>query len=93
MPYKDLEKRRIYQREYKRRLRAQQRLVHPGQTRVRKAYICLRVPHLRFQGLVFQEDWFISDNPDEHAIIEQHPSYGREIFSWQLEPEPARPWD
>ena len=34
----------------------------------------------------------ISDNPEKQAIIEQHhPSYGREIFGWQLEPYRIRP--
>jgi len=92
LPYQDLEKGRSYDREYKRRLRAQQGLTHPGQTRVRKAYNCLQVPHLRLGGMVFRDGWFISDNPEEQAISEQHPSYGREIFSWRLEPERPRPW-
>ena len=86
MPYKDLEERRRYDREYKRRLRAQQGLTSLGQTPVRKAYICLKVPPLRLPGMVFQDGWLISDNPEEQAIIEQHQSYGREIFSWRLEP-------
>jgi hypothetical protein len=86
LPYKDLEKRRRYDREYKRLLRAQQGLTHLGQTRVRKAYICLRVPHLRLPGITFQDGWFVTDQPEEQAKIEQNPSYGREIFSWPLEP-------
>ena len=77
MPCKDLEQKRWYDREYKRRLRVQQGLTHPGQIRVRKAYICLQIPHLRLPGMVFRDGWLISDNPEEHAIIEQHPSYGR----------------
>jgi len=93
LPYKDPEEKRRYDREYKRRRRAQQRLVQPGQTRVRKAYICLKFPQLRLKGLVFRDGWLISDNPEDHAIIEQDPSYGREIFSWRLEPEPARSWE
>jgi hypothetical protein len=27
--------------------------------------------------MVFRDGWLSSDNPEEHAIIEQHPSYGR----------------
>jgi hypothetical protein len=86
VPYKDPETRRRYDREYKRRLRAQKRLTHPGQTGVRKAYICLKFPHLRLPGIAFRDGWFITDKRDEQAKIEQHPSYGREIFSWRLEP-------
>jgi hypothetical protein len=84
--YKDLEKRRLYQRKYKRRLRAQQGLTNRVQTQGRKAYICLRVPHLRLSGIPFQDGWFVTDNLEEQAQIEQNPSYGREIFSWRLEP-------
>lgn len=86
MPYKDPETRRRYDREYKQRLRAQQGLTHPGQIRVRKAYICLRFPHLRLPGIVFRDGWFITDNSAEQAKLEQDPEYGRHIFSWRLEP-------
>jgi hypothetical protein len=86
LPYKDLEQRRRYDREYKRRLRARQRLARRSQTPGRKAYICLKVPHLRLPGIAFQDGWLISDNPQEQARIEQHPEYGRHIFSWRLEP-------
>jgi hypothetical protein len=85
LPYKDLEKRRRYDREYKRRLRGQKGLTNSGQTRVRKAYICLKVPHLRLPGIAFRDGWFITDNPDEQKNIEQGPFYGRDIFSWRLD--------
>ncbi len=52
--YKDLEQRRRYDGEYKRRLRAQQGLTGRSQTPVRKAYICLKVPHLRLPGMAFK---------------------------------------
>jgi len=52
-----------------------------------KPYIYLKVPHLHLGGMVSQDGWLISDNPEKQAMIEQHhPSYGREIFGWQLEP-------
>jgi hypothetical protein len=86
LPYKDLEKRRSYDREYKRRLRGQKGLTNAGQTTVRKAYICLKVPHLRLPGIPFRDGWFITDNPEEQARIEQSPFYGSAIFSWRLEP-------
>ena len=86
MPYKDPEERRRYDREYKRRLRGQKGLTNSGQTPVRKAYICLRFPQLQLPRMLFHDGWFVSDNPDQQAIIEQHPSYGSEIFSWRLEP-------
>jgi hypothetical protein len=85
LPYSDPEVRRRYDREYKRRLRAQKRLTNPDQTPVRKAYICLKVPHLRLPGIAFRDGWFITDNPEEQDSIEQGPFYGRDIFSWRLD--------
>ena len=85
MPYKDPEERRRYDREYKRRLRGQMGLTSPDQTPVRKAYICFRFPELALPTIPFRNGWFVTDNPEEQAHIEQNPSYGREIFSWRLE--------
>jgi hypothetical protein len=86
LPYKDPEARRRYDREYKRRLRAQRGLTSRSPSPVPKAYICLKFPHLRLPGIVFRDGWFITDNPFEQATLEQHPEYGRHIFSWRLEP-------
>jgi hypothetical protein len=86
LPYKDLEARRRYDREYKRRLRARQGATGRNQTPVRKAYICLRFPNLRLPGINFREGWFITDNAAEQELLEQDPEYGRHIFSWRLEP-------
>jgi hypothetical protein len=63
LPYKDLEQRRRYDREYKRRLRARTGLTKLGRTRGRKAYLCPRFPGLRIQGLAFRDGWFITANP------------------------------
>lgn len=87
VPYKDLEQRRRYDRDYKRRLRAQQGLTSRGQTPVRKAYICLQFPQLRLlPGIVFLNGWLVTDQPEVQASIEQDPEYGKHIFSWRLEP-------
>jgi hypothetical protein len=87
VPYKDLEQRRRYDREYKRRLRAQQGLTRRSQTPVRKAYICLKVPQLRLlPGIVFVDGWLVTDDLEVQGRIEQDPAYGRHIFSWRLEP-------
>ena len=86
MPYKDPEVRRRYDREYKQRLRAQQGLIKPGQTPGRKAYICLKFPHLRLLGIAFRDGWFVTDDPEEQARIEEDQAYGKQIFSWRLEP-------
>jgi hypothetical protein len=86
LPYKDPEQRRRYDREYKRRLRARLDLIKPGPTWGRKAYLCLRFPHLRLEGLVFRDGWFITADPEEQAIIEQNQAYGQQIVSWRVEP-------
>jgi hypothetical protein len=86
MPYKDLEKRRSYDREYKRRLRSQKALTNDSQPPIRKAYICFKLPHLRLPGIPFVDGWFITDNPEEQTRIEESPWYGSAIFSWQVEP-------
>jgi hypothetical protein len=52
MQYKDHQKRRIYQCEYKRRQQAKAKMSNPvcqtsSQTMKRKAYLCPKVPNLR----------------------------------------------
>jgi hypothetical protein len=86
VPSKGPETKKRYDREYKRRLRAQQGLTKPGQTRGWKGYICLKVPHLRLSGLAFRDGWFIAADPQEQAAIEQDQADGQFIFSWRVEP-------
>jgi len=86
VPFKDPETRRRYDREYKRRLRDQRGCIQPDQTRGRKAYICLKVPHLRLPGIAFRDGWFVTDDPEQQARIEQDQAYGKQIFSWRVEP-------
>lgn len=102
MPYKDPDQRRVYQRKYKRHQRALKKLSTPfrqpqsdpievGQTSnqivPRKAYVCLKLPHLRMPRLIqFQNGLFVTDQPEEQKTIESDPLYGEEIFSWVLEP-------
>jgi hypothetical protein len=87
VPYKYLEQKRRYDREYKRWLRAKQGLTSRSQTRVRKAYICLKFPQIRLlPGIVFLNGWLVTDDLEVQVRIEQDPVYGRHIFSWRLEP-------
>jgi hypothetical protein len=86
MPYKDPEKRRQYDRDYKQRRRAQQALTKAGPIPGRKAYLCFKRPHLRWGGIVFVDGWFITADPEEQATIEANELYGKEIFSWRVEP-------
>ena len=100
MPYKDLEKRRAYQCQYKRRQRAKEKMSNPGrqtlsnpreacqtlgQTVNRKAYLCPKVPHFRLPGIMFKNGFFVTDRLEEQVRIESDPLYGLDIFSWVLE--------
>jgi len=51
-----------------------------------KAYVCFKVPQLQLPGIAFKFGFFVTDQPDEQAMIERDPMYGKEIFSWILEP-------
>jgi len=101
MPYRDPEKRRIYQREYKRYQRAKGKMSNPvcqtrsnplkacqifSQSAKRKAYLCPKIPNLRLPGIVFKNGFFVTDRPEEQSVIESDPLYGEEIVSWLVEP-------
>ena len=101
MPYKDQEKRRAFQCEYKRRQRAMEKMSNPvcqtisnhlkacqtlSQTMKRKAYLCPKVPNLRLPGIVFKNGFFVTDRPEEQARIESDPLYGEEVCSWLVDP-------
>ena len=102
MPYKDPEKRRAYQRDYKRRQRAQEKVSNPNcqtlsnqaiscltpsQTVKRKVYICQKLPNYRLPGLIqFKNGLFVTDQLEEQKRIESDLLYGEEIFSWSVDP-------
>lgn len=86
MPYKDPEKRRIFQREYQRRRRAKAKLTNHCGPVMSKAYICFKAPQLRLPGIAFKFGFYVTDQPDDQAMIERDPMYGKDIFSWILEP-------
>ena len=97
MPYKDQKKRRTYQCEYKRRQRAMGKMSNPvlnplkscqtlSQTMKRKAYLYPKVPNLRLRGIVFKNGFFVTDRPEEQDRIESAPLYGKEVFSWVVDP-------
>jgi hypothetical protein len=87
MPYKDPERRRQFDREYKRNMRQKTALSSPScQSQIRKAYLCIQVPHLRLPGAIFKGGLFVTDDPRIQAEIEADSAYGTHIFSWILEP-------
>ena len=100
MPYKDQKKRRTHQCEYKRRQRAMGKMSNPVSNHVKpievlsnlesnhekKAYLYPKVPNLRLRGIVFKNGFFVTDRPDEQDRIESAPLYGKEVFSWVVDP-------
>lgn len=86
MPYKDEEKRRRFDRDYKRKIRQKKALSIPScQAHIRKAYLCIQVPHFRLPGIIFKGGLFVTDDPTIQAVIEADSAYGVHIFSWILE--------
>jgi hypothetical protein len=61
-------------------------LSKPRPTQGRKVYICFKFPGLHIEHLTFGNGWLITADPEEQALIEQDPDYGKWIFSWRLEP-------
>jgi hypothetical protein len=61
-------------------------LTNPRQTRGRKAYFCVKGHYLQITGGAFIKNFYVTADPERQARIEGHPEYGREIFSWPVEP-------
>jgi hypothetical protein len=81
MPYADLERRRLYHREYQRRRRAQQGLMfNPDQTQQIRVYLCWRNPQLRLPGAAFRNGFFVTTCPQAMAMIEQDGAFGTDIL-------------
>ena len=85
MPYADPEKRREFDRERKRRQRAEAGVSTRNPAQMVKGYICLQVPQLRLPGgISFRHGFFVTADPKQQAMIEGDPAYGTDIFSWEL---------
>jgi len=78
MPYADPEKRRQFQREYKRKWRKAQTKIHPLQGL--KIYICPRFPFFRLGREQFNGGFLITDKPEVQAQVEAHHEFGKFIF-------------
>lgn len=83
MPYKDVGRRRQFQREYKRKWRKAQEKINP--LRAFKIYLCLRVPDLRMPGASFRDAFLITDDPETQARVERHLGFGTFIFPLALD--------
>jgi hypothetical protein len=84
MPYADVERRRKFQREYKRKWRARQGKINPLLDF--KVYVCPRFPHLRVGlGHFFDAGFLITDRPEVQAQVERLPEFGVHIFPLKVD--------
>jgi len=83
MPYKDPEKRRQFQKEYKRKWRKAQARINP--LKGFKIYLCVRFPNLRVAPGYFTDGFLITNRPDIQAAVERDPEFGRNIFPLALD--------
>jgi hypothetical protein len=78
VPYKDPEKRRQFQKEYKRKWRAAQAKNHPFKGV--KVYLCARFPSLNVGLASFDGGFLITGRRDVQLQVERHPEFGRFII-------------
>jgi len=83
MPYANVEKRRQFQREYKRKWRKAQTKIHPLQGF--KIYICPRFPFFRLGREQFNGGFLITDSAEVQAQVEAHHEFGKFIFPIALD--------
>ena len=83
MPYADPEKRRQFQREYKRAWRERQKKINP--LRGFKIYVCPRFPYLRVARDCFYNGFLVTNDPEVQAQVEAHREFGRFIFPLALD--------
>jgi hypothetical protein len=86
MPYKDPDRRREYDRLYKRERRQEASRFAPRPTEVR-AYVCSRYPNLRLSGAVqFESGLLVTADPAVQDVIEQSQEFGQFVFRLALVP-------
>jgi hypothetical protein len=84
MPYADVEKRRQFQREYKRKWRAKQAKIQP--LLGFKVYLCVRFPGLHVPGATsFVNGFLVTDDPTVQAQVEAHDLFEKHIFPLALD--------
>lgn len=83
MPYANPEKRRQFQREYKRKWRKTQEKINP--LRAFRVYICPRFPYLWVGRVQFNGGFLITDNPEVQAEVEAHHAFAQFVFPLALD--------
>jgi hypothetical protein len=89
MPYKDPERKREYQKDYRARLReAKARAQSPP---ARRVYFCSRYPSLKIgNSIKFVDSFFVTSCPEQQRLIESFEGYGSFICSWPADPGPDK---
>jgi len=83
MPLKDVEKRRHFQRQYKRKWRAKQAKIRPLMGF--KVFLCLRFPTFHVAGTSFFNGFLITDDPEVQADVVAHELFGKDIFALAID--------
>jgi hypothetical protein len=83
VPYSNVERRRQFQREYKRKWRAKQAKIQP--MAAFRIYFCQRYPTLHISGAgTFFNSFLISNDREAQRMIEAHDLFGVHIFCLAL---------
>ncbi len=86
MPFRDQNRRREYDRVYKRQRRRAASMFAPRPAEVR-AYLCHRHPHYRLPGgISFHEGILVTNDPAVQDVIEEAAEFGQVIFRVALMP-------
>jgi hypothetical protein len=83
VPYADPERRRQFQREYKRKRRKEQEKINP--LRGFKIYICLRFAYIWVGREQFNGGFLITNNPETQTKVEAHSYFAKFIFPLALD--------
>ncbi len=82
MPYANVERRRQFQREYKRKWRARRTKIHP--LLGFQIYLCTRFPNLHVGGTSFHNGFLITNDATVQADVEKHDLFWKDIFPLAL---------
>jgi len=83
MPYADPEKRRQFQREYKRKWRKAQDKINP--LRAFRVYICIQYPFLWVGRKQFINGFLVTDDARVMVEVERHQAFAKFIFPLNID--------
>jgi hypothetical protein len=84
MPYANVERRRQFQREYKRKMRIA--LGKNSPLKEFRIYLCQRYPNMHIPGGgCFYQGFLITDDPAVQSRVQRHELFGTAIFPLALD--------